>query len=595
MITARTILIVVASVLVAQTPAAAVDQTVIDAQERRVRVIQTAAPAVVAIFGNGGKGGGSGVVITPDGYALSNFHVTSGAGTFMKCGLNDGVLYDAVIVGIDPTGDVALLKLLGRDDFPTAVMGDSDLVRVGDWAYAMGNPFLLATDFQPTVTYGIVSGVHRYQYPAGSFLEYADCIQVDSSINPGNSGGPLFNDNGELIGINGRGSFEKRGRVNSGAGYAISINQIRHFIDHLRSGRVVDHATLGATVTTNPGGGVVIDSIIETSEAYRRGLRLSDEVVSFAGRPIRSVNQFKNILGIYPKGWRLPLAYRRDGQKFEMLARLRGVHTKAELMPRRPKQPQRPAQPNPDKPDPDQPDPDKPKPDKPQQPNPHAKKQPKPPEQYKHMFVKKDGYANYWFNQQEQNRLKPLVTSWGDWSAAPGGTWKITGQTGMGDAFRLGLAEDKIGLEIGEEPYLQVLDGSDFENTPPGSGGLLIAMHQLKLMLKQLDAGFSEFYYLGSEPLDLTGDVVDVLITAVNGVQTRWYFARQPRAFVGFSSQLFEDTDECEVFFATMEEFGGRFFPGRILVRSGGRDYMELVVEHVEISAPDNTEDAAKK
>ncbi len=595
MITARNMLIVVASVLATQTPAAAVDQTVIDAQTRRVRVIQKAAPAVVAIFGNGGKGGGSGVVITPDGYALSNFHVTSGAGNFMKCGLNDGVLYDAVIVGIDPTGDVALLKLLGRDDFPTAVMGDSDLVRVGDWAYAMGNPFLLATDFQPTVTYGIVSGVHRYQYPAGSFLEYADCIQVDSSINPGNSGGPLFNDNGELIGINGRGSFEKRGRVNSGAGYAISINQVRHFIDHLRSGRVVDHATLGATVITNPEGGVVIDSIIESSEAYRRGLRLSDEVVSFAGRPIRSVNQFKNILGIYPKGWRLPLEYRRDGQKFEMLARLRGVHTKAELMPKRPKQPQRPAQPKPDKPDPDQPDPDNPKPEKPQQPNPHAKNQPKPPEQYKHMFVKKDGYANYWFNEQEQNRLMPLVKSWGDWAAVPEGTWKITGQTGMGDAFQLGLAEKKIGLMIAEEPYLQVLDGTDFENTPPGSGGLLIAMHQLKLMLKQLNAGFSEFYYLGSEPLDLTGDVVDVLITAVNGVQTRWYFARQPAAFVGFSSQLFEDTDECEVYFATMEEFGGRFFPGRILVRSGGREYMELVVEHVEISTPDNASDTPKE
>ena len=140
----------------------AVDQSVIAAQERRVRVIQQVAPSVVAIFGNGGAGGGSGVIITPDGYALSNFHVTSGAGDFMKCGLNDGVLYDAVIVGIDPTGDVALVKLLGRDDFPTAPLGDSDQVRVGDWAYAMGNPFLLATDFQPTVTYGIVSGSARY-------------------------------------------------------------------------------------------------------------------------------------------------------------------------------------------------------------------------------------------------------------------------------------------------------------------------------------------------------------------------------------------------------------------------------------------------
>ena len=74
------------------------------------------------------------------------------------------------------------------------------------------NPFLLATDFTPTVTFGLISGVHRYQYPAGTLLEYTDCIQIDTSINPGNSGGPLFNMKGELIGINGRGSFDKRGR-----------------------------------------------------------------------------------------------------------------------------------------------------------------------------------------------------------------------------------------------------------------------------------------------------------------------------------------------------------------------------------------------
>ncbi len=166
----------------------------------------------------------------------------------MKCGMADGRLYDAVLVGIDPTGDVALIKLLGRDDFPHAELGDSDQVRVGDWVFAMGNPFLLATDLQPTVTYGIISGVHRYQFPSGTILEYADCLQTDASINPGNSGGPLFDDHGRLIGINGRGSFEKRGRVAVGAGYAISINQIKNFLGDLHSGRVVDHATLGAVV-----------------------------------------------------------------------------------------------------------------------------------------------------------------------------------------------------------------------------------------------------------------------------------------------------------------------------------------------------------
>ena len=110
----------------------------------------------------------------------------------------------------------------------------------------MGNPFLLATDFQPTVATASSRACIAISIPAGTLLEYADCIQTDASINPGNSGGPLFDAQGRLIGINGRGSFEKRGRVNVGVGYAISINQIKNFLGHLHSGRIVDHATLGA-------------------------------------------------------------------------------------------------------------------------------------------------------------------------------------------------------------------------------------------------------------------------------------------------------------------------------------------------------------
>ncbi len=110
------------------------------------------------------------------------------------------------------------------------------------------NPFGLATNLQPTISLGVVSGVGRYQYPDKTILEYSDCIQTDAAINPGNSGGPLFNLDAEVIGINGRCSFEKRGRVNVGVGYAISINQVKNFLGMLRSGRLVDHATLGATV-----------------------------------------------------------------------------------------------------------------------------------------------------------------------------------------------------------------------------------------------------------------------------------------------------------------------------------------------------------
>jgi S1-C subfamily serine protease len=172
-----------------------VDRRVLDTEARRVALIERIKPAVVAIFSANGQGGGSGVLITKDGYALTNFHVVQGSGPVMQCGLPDGVLYDAVLVGLDRVGDVALIKLLPKDkkqEFPAAVMGDSDKVKTGDWSLALGNPFLLATDFQPTVTFGLVSGTHRYQYPAGTLLEYTDCIQIDTSINPGNSGGPLF-------------------------------------------------------------------------------------------------------------------------------------------------------------------------------------------------------------------------------------------------------------------------------------------------------------------------------------------------------------------------------------------------------------------
>src|SRR5438309_3027386 len=166
----------------------------------------------------------------------------------------------------------------------------------------MGNPFLLATDFTPTVTFGLVSGVHRYQYPEASkgLLEYTDCIQVDTSINPGNSGGPLFNMDGELIGINGRISLEKRGRVNSGVGYAISINQIKNFMGHLKAGLDTDHASLGATVATETEksglGRMRVQQILEDADVARRGVDLDDELLSFAGRPMGSVNQFKNVL-----------------------------------------------------------------------------------------------------------------------------------------------------------------------------------------------------------------------------------------------------------------------------------------------------------
>jgi S1-C subfamily serine protease len=382
-----------------------VDRRVLDAEAQRVAVVDKVKPTVVAVFGPGGQGGGSGVLISKDGYALTNFHVVEGAGNVMQCGLPDGVLYDAVLVGLDKVGDVALIKLVPPKEvkeFPFAPLGNSDLVNAGDWSLAMGNPFLLATDFQPTVTYGLVSGVHRYQYPAGTLLEYTDCIQIDTSINPGNSGGPLFNMKGELIGINGRGSFEKRGRVNSGVGYAISINQIKNFMGQLRAGLDSDHATLGAVVRSEQveegtSTKLQVVSIIEDSDARRRGLDDSDEIVSFAGQPMTSVNKYKNVLGLYPKGWKVPLVYRRNNDKHEILVRLAQLQ-QTQTDDAAPKRRQRPGPPRP---------------------------QPPPRKSAASVYFEaRPGFANYYFNKVERDRLMTAFRKHGDFASASG-DWNL--------------------------------------------------------------------------------------------------------------------------------------------------------------------------
>tara|TARA_R110002095_G_scaffold94422_3_gene82278 strand:+ start:71318 stop:73027 length:1710 start_codon:yes stop_codon:yes gene_type:complete len=552
-----------------------VDPAVLAAQKQRIDVIKAVSPSVVAIFGAEGAGGGSGVLVTPDGYALTNFHVVAGAGNFMKCGLNDGKLYDAVIVSIDPTGDVALIKLLGRTDFPVAKLGNSDTVQVGDWAYAMGNPFLLATDFQPTITYGIVSGVHRYQYPAGTFLEYTDCIQVDSSINPGNSGGPLFNARGELIGINGRGSFEKRGRVNSGAGYAISINQIKHFWDHLKSGRIVDHASLGATVTTSLDSTIDVADILEDSDAYRKGLRLGDEIVSFAGRPIRSVNQFKNILGIYPAGWTLPLVYRRDEKKNTIYVRLQALHTAAELQEQagqKKKHPAKPSRPGEEK--------------HPQMPNPHEKPAPAPPEKHKHLYVPKTGFANYYFNQQQQDRLLQALNTTSNFSDRKG-TWSLTGKQGNGSEFTLTLADKGIGFEIGNDVFLQSLETGIFVDEPPGTGGLLAALHHFRLLLSGQSERFTDFYYLGSERLDGKNELVDVLVATQTGTISRWYFNKSNLVLRGFDFYLTENSEVCSIRFEQFQTLNGQKFPGELDILYGNRPVMKLNIERLKLDTLD--------
>jgi len=600
--------------------AAEPDDAVLAAERQRIETIERISRPTLAIFDAKGQGGGSGVLISADGYALTNFHVAAPTGPAMKVGLSAGTrhtdqpgagsrLVDAVLVGLDPGGDVALIKLLGNDNFPAAELGDSDEVRVGDWAYVVGNPFLLADDFRPTVTYGIISGVHRYQYPAGTLLEYADCLQTDAAINPGNSGGPLFDAAGRLIGINGRGSFEKRGRVNVGVGYAISINQIKRFVGMLRSGRVVDHASLGATVSTDEDGRVVVDDILDDSDAFRRGLRYGDELVRFGNREIHSANAFKNVLGTYPSGWRVPITFRRDGDEYERRVRLAGLHREGELQalldveheppvpdrPGRGEEPQPREQPKPDTP----PRSDTPKPGERPQPRParraarrdrQASQIPKAVRQY---YEAAPGYANFWFNRYHQQRVWNAYLAQGDF-ADTGWNWTIIAHSATGSDVTIALAENQGSIILPEGKSSADFGPSLADTTgPPRSGGLLAALHLWQRLLLFGPRRFGEVYYLGEVPWGNDDKAADCLVATHGGVESRFYFDMDTANLVGIELQVSEDEDPCEIYFDDTRPADGRSLPHHWAIRHGDEVFAELTVKSYDLAGGSNSD--AKK
>jgi S1-C subfamily serine protease len=585
-------------------PALQVDPRVLEAEKQRVAAIEKVKPAVVALFAPGFTNGGSGVLISPDGFALTNFHVVAATGPVFKSGLPDGKLYDSVLVGLDKVGDVALVKLLPKkegDKFPFAPLGDSDKLQAGDWSLAMGNPFLLATDFTPTVTFGLISGVHRYQYPAGTLLEYTDCIQIDTSINPGNSGGPLFNMAGELVGINGRGSFEKRGRVNSGVGYAISINQIKNFMGQLRCGLEADHASLGAGVESESEEGalskVIVKSIIEC-DSRRRGLDVGDQLWSFAGRPVTTVNQYKNVLGLYPRGWRVPIEFRRENdnktvEKKQALVRLMGVQ-RQELEDKT----------------------NAPKP----APGPAAPQRPVPDSPAKKFYEAKPGFANFYFNKQQRDRLLGEMRKYGgdfskvtgDWELATTGRLYAAGNKGKFIAADLSV-KDKGAKDGKNDRVIAILDGLDYSleplnqnekdnafKDPPESGGLLTAFYHYRQLLAFGMKG-GEVSHGGTEPLYLpppagnTGRVdysklrveAEVLRTRFAGIDGKWYFSTKDGSrgqLLAFEVTPERDEDPCEVYLSDYQKADDRMLPQRIEVRQGDKTYAVLTAKTWKLS-----------
>lgn len=565
------------------------------AEQARIDAIARAMPSAVSIFVPGGAGGGSGVLISPDGFALTNFHVTSPAGSFMRCGLSDGKLYDAVIVGIDPVGDLALIRLLGRNDFPFAELGDSRAAQAGDWCMVIGNPFLLASNLQPTVTWGVLSGVGRYQYPSGTLLEYGDCLQTDASINPGNSGGPIYDASGRLLGVVGRASFEKRGRVNVGVGYAISINQAKNFLGCLHSGRIVDHATLGATAATNPDGGVTISNILETSDAYRRGLRYSAELLEIDGRVVQTANDVQNVLATFPSGWRVKLAYRLEGETRQTLVRLASVHLQDELLEKMagalpPPPPREQPKPKPDRePDPDesQPQPIKPPGEEDREEgdsepaHPALLQEPgKLPAAVTEQLVERKGYANYHFNLVHQERFITALRE-----GFPGGAesenmaWLIEAETDEQPpkTARLRVAAGTLAMVVGETA-LEIDDKSDLYDAVSSQrlSGMLPALNAWRRMIANGPRTFGETFYLGTVPLAGQRPLRDCVVGIDGDLEVRWLMHPDNRWVEVI--EVFADRDEDPAELWLIRE-NGQAMPALLELRYGVQGVLRLRVK----------------
>lgn len=545
--------------------------SVLKAQGLRIDAMKQASLATVAVYGTDGQGGGSGVCISSDGYVLTNFHVSSPFGHRMRCGLNDGKMYEAIVTGVDPTGDLAVLKMVGRDDFPVAKIGDSDEVRIGQWCFAAGNPFVLATNLQPTVTYGLISGVRRYQYPSNTILEYSDCIQTDAAINPGNSGGPLFNMQGELIGINGRCSFEKRGRVNVGVGYAISIKQAMNFLWQLKSGRVVDHATLGFTVATDTQGKVSVSNILESSDAYRRGIRFGDEILRLGDRDVATTNQLKNILGIFPDQWRIPIRFRNEDETIDTYIRLQNLHLPSELEEIiKGEAAQRQPPPVPKKPNPDESIPD----EKSKSAMPKKDEKPDPLEG---LYVEKRGFSNYYFNRFQLDRIVALQAKDGQWVDSSN-AWRIVGE----------VPREEIPIEIllnDEVLTFRMQDKSETIHPRQGwpvsikqraSIGTAMGMRLWQEWHRRGPRLMGDAVYLGRNPIVGRDELLDVTRITVNDFDTLVYTA--PANGQIELIEVFADgqSDPVELFFEKYELNQGKLTP-KLLRLSYGLETQFLI------------------
>jgi serine protease Do len=272
---------------------------------------------------------GSGVIVSPDGWVLTNSHVVRNAES-IRVNLPDGRHFDAKLEGDSPIYDLAVLRVRG-DSLPVAPLGDSDHLVVGEWAIAIGNPFgFLLEDPQPTVTAGVVSATRRdIKSEATQSGMYKNMIQTDASINPGNSGGALVNADGEVIGINTFIFTAGNGGGSIGLGFAIPINLGKRVLDEVkRHGRVrvawpgmtVQNVTeaLARRLGWEQAGGLVVSGIDRNGPADRAGLRPLDRIRKVNGRTVTDIESAQSSIYGAQVGDRVQLEIEREGRTFSV-------------------------------------------------------------------------------------------------------------------------------------------------------------------------------------------------------------------------------------------------------------------------------------
>jgi serine protease Do len=265
------------------------------------------------------QGAGSGVIIGRDGYILTNNHVVEGAKE-VTVTLADKQEYKARVVGRDSRTDLAVLKIDAREPLTVATMGDSDRLRVGDWVLAIGNPFGLSN----TVTSGIVSAKGRI-IGAGP---YDDFIQTDAPINPGNSGGPLFNMNGEVVGINT--AILSSGQ---GIGFAIPVNEVKPLVPQMISKGGVIRGYLGVSIQPitpelakamklESSKGALVADVVPGSPADKAGVHQGDVIVAFNNKAIEEPRDLSAMVASTPVGQEASVTLVREGTRKQLAVKV---------------------------------------------------------------------------------------------------------------------------------------------------------------------------------------------------------------------------------------------------------------------------------